>query len=439
LVVISDLHVGSDDEFDIFRSPAKLGLLESFLAHLGRRPAPVELVINGDLVDFLQLRPWDDWSRAAALAKMREIVAGSAGVFRALGEFLGDPRHRLKVLLGNHDVELAYQEVGAVLRDAVLDAAPGAGDRFELIDRRTTYNPRVNGVLIHLEHGNATDPWNSINYTDLFNDAEQQTGGFTYPPGTRFVYQTMNRFKEQLRFVDVLKPEVPSVPLLLLALRPWQAGSSIPEAAVMAARALGNGLLAALRRRVGGAPLGEDTGDEPPSEEKWAGQELARQLAAVIEGPGGEKALPATVAAMAQDLELLLGTEPADEEAAEPTFAPTNLMALRLATCALQSLHRFGAIRLGQSGAPLTARPGDPFSRAAQAALVGEVRVVVFGHTHEALATEFPGGVYVNSGAWANLVRLPAGSQRQAVEKWLRAYPDNPERLQFLGRKGLTF
>src|SRR5262249_2236928 len=220
LAVISDLQGGKNDEFGIFRSAAKPELFASFLAHLRQRPSPVELVINGDLVDFLQLRPWDDWGRAAAVAKMRDIAGASRGVFEALGEFLQDPRHRVKVLLGNHDVELAYPEVGVVLRDAILARATGAGDRFELVDRRVTYNPRVNGVLVHVEHGNASDPWNAINYGPLFHAAEVGTEGIAYPPGTRLVYQTMNGFKEQLRFVDVLKPEVPAVPLLLLALRP---------------------------------------------------------------------------------------------------------------------------------------------------------------------------------------------------------------------------
>jgi UDP-2,3-diacylglucosamine pyrophosphatase LpxH len=395
LAVISDLHVGKNDEFDIFRSETKPGLFASFLAWLRQRSLPVELVVNGDFVDFLQLRPWDDWGRKAALAKMREIVAGSPGVFQVLGEFLRDPRHRVKVLLGNHDVELAYPEVAALVRDAVLAASPEARDRFELVDRRTTYNPCINGVLVHLEHGNACDAWNAIHYGPLFQAAELGTDGFAYPPGTRFVYQTMNRFKEQFRFVDMLKPEVPAVPLLLLALRPEQAALALPEAALMTLRALGNGLLAALRERVAGPQLAVDSVPELSPEECLAA-ESARSL---IEELGGGVASPATVATMADDLELFLAKGLAeDEEAAEPTLGPEAFLA---------------------------AGADDPFARAARSKLCGDVKVVMFGHTHKALTAEFPEGLYVNSGAWANLVRLPSSAEREVILAWLGAIADN--------------
>lgn len=64
-------------------------------------------------------------------------------------------------LLGNHDVELAYPEVGLELMQAIIKDAPEAKDRISLFDKRTTYNPSVNGVLIHIEHGNAGEPWNA--------------------------------------------------------------------------------------------------------------------------------------------------------------------------------------------------------------------------------------------------------------------------------------
>jgi hypothetical protein len=42
----------------------------------------------------------------------------------------------------------------------------------------------------------------------------------------------------------------------------------------------------------------------------------------------------------------------------------------------------------------------------------GDVQIVVFGHTHAALKSEFADNrVYINSGTWANLVGLPSGSK----------------------------
>jgi predicted phosphodiesterase len=128
---------------------------------------------------------------------------------------------------------------------------------------------------------------------------------------------------------------------------------------------------------------------------------------------------------MAQDLELLLGDGLDEAAGKEQVLAARNPMAVRLATSALQSLHRFGAIQLGEPKASLYAQSGDPFSHAAQAALVGDVRIVVFGHTHEALVAEFREGIYVNSGAWANVVRLPASADRKSIVAWLKGIENN--------------
>jgi hypothetical protein len=52
---------------------------------------PIELVINGDFVDFLQLRPWNVYGdRAQGLEKVKQIVSGNARVFTALGKFIQD-------------------------------------------------------------------------------------------------------------------------------------------------------------------------------------------------------------------------------------------------------------------------------------------------------------------------------------------------------------
>src|SRR6185295_11179573 len=135
----------------------------------------------------------------------------------------------ITILMGNHDVELAFPEVWAVLRDAILAGAPAdAGPRLIFVADRTTYRTTINGVLVHVEHGNKDDAWNAINYTQLVDAAETGTSEFAYPPGTKLVYEMMNGVKDELQFVDVLKPEVPAVLLLLMVLRPWKSLQAVP-------------------------------------------------------------------------------------------------------------------------------------------------------------------------------------------------------------------
>jgi hypothetical protein len=73
-----------------------------------------------------------------------------------------------------------------------------------------------------------------------------------------------------------------------------------------------------------------------------------------------------------------------------------------------------------------TASDKDIIAASAKGRLVGDVKVAIFGHTHEALKAEYDDGrVYVNSGAWANLMRLPAATDYSTLLAWTRSLADN--------------
>jgi UDP-2,3-diacylglucosamine pyrophosphatase LpxH len=427
--VISDLHVGIGDKFDIFHSPDKPAAFEGFIEHARAQPAPVELIVNGDVVDFLQVKPWNDYSRSRALDKIQSIAGASADIFKALGGLFQDPRHRITVLLGNHDVELAFPEVWAVLRDAILSDAPAHSDsRLVFVHDRTTYRSTTNGVLVHVEHGNKDDPWNAINYTRLVDDAETGTSEFAYPPGTKFVYETMNGLKNELQFVDVLKPEVPAVILLIMALRPWKSMRSLPSAVRAKLLAVMNGWLSRLRQAVGGPPLGQAPADETNPEEVL-GHDLARGYADYL-GHIRQSLRRAQV----DDLEHFLHSDESEGRTDQPVFAGVlDGIKVRLIAAALWSLARFRARQGTDSEFTTADHPNDLFAVSARGRLKGNVKVAIFGHTHEALKTEFDDGrLYVNSGTWANLVKLPRSMQYGELLDWMRELADNTfERTSF--------
>ena len=122
--VISDLHLGGrppDEQggpaFQLcssYRELADFIRWTSTQSHGGR----LELVINGDFVDFLAedslgAKPWDA-SEDEVVAKLDLIVertrVGGRGPFDALREFSSADR-RVVILLGNHDVELSLPKV----------------------------------------------------------------------------------------------------------------------------------------------------------------------------------------------------------------------------------------------------------------------------------------------------------------------------------------
>lgn len=417
-IIISDLHVGQGDDFDIFSRPrsGKQEMFADFLKYARERSDPVELVINGDFIDFLQLRPWKDLSRATALKKITNIVDKSAPVFDGLGAFLADERHRLKILPGNHDVELAYPEVGKVLRDAILKSAQGAGDRLELFgppdQTRTTYRPTINGVLVQIEHGNEGDPWNSLNYQQLFNDAETKTNEFSYPPGTNFVYDIMNDFKEEFRFVDLLKPEMPSVLLILLALKPFMASLKVPAVAANGLGVAGNSIISMIRRKVTGLPLGPKPAAGVPASD-------ADDLEAFL-----AKTFPESEHPTDWQMDVFLSSQQVPGDEAASLGPRLKKVRLWLVSWALQVLARFQAANQGEEFYNAD-HPHNAAAIGAQKRLEkGEIKLVVFGHTHEALKTEFNEGLYVNSGTWADLISLPRNS-RDAMLSWLDSIAAN--------------
>jgi UDP-2,3-diacylglucosamine pyrophosphatase LpxH len=410
IIIISDLHVGQNDDFDIFAAPGsnKRALLTDFLNHVRAQANPIELVINGDFIDFLQLRPWNDLNRGVALKKIQNIVNKSPSVFTSLGGFLNDSRHRLKILPGNHDVELAYPEVGQVLRDAILESAKGAEERLELFGPkhpRTTYRPEINGVLVQIEHGNEGDPFNSLNYTTLFNDAETGTKNFSYPPGTKLVYDLMNNFKEKLRFVDLLKPEMPAVVLVLLALKPFMAALGMPALAVKGLEAVGNSIVAMLRRKIAGKPLGVKAGAEMSAGDE---DDMEKFLSTTFPGKNHP-----TI----QEMEVFLGGQEG-LGGTDPNLGPKfKRVRLWFLSWALQALTRFQMVNQGDAFFKADHR-NNAAAIGAHSRLQANVKVVVFGHTHEALKAEFAEGIYVNSGTWADLIALPQGGHA-AMLKWL--------------------
>jgi UDP-2,3-diacylglucosamine pyrophosphatase LpxH len=414
-VIISDLHLGKNDDFDIFKADGKEDAFEAFLAHCGKLAGPVELIINGDFVDFLQLKPWDIYKASGkvsiqkqALSKATEIVQESARIFKTLGDFLANPKTRIVVLLGNHDVELAYDDVWAVIQKAILGAS-GDKDRLRFINRATQYNFRVGGVLVHVEHGNIGDPWNEIVYKELFEAAETNSE-FQFPPGTRFVYQVMNEYKEKLYFVDLLKPEVPAVPLLLVRLEPFQSVMKLPQTSLNFMRTLKQDFIGRVRKKAHGGSFAVKERDEPSPEDHIA--EMARLYFEEVDRD-------------ADHLEAFLKDDGSlqDEGPSAPSLGPGWLERIKGA---------FGDAILKRLGRP--AHLGDiSFYQAnhdgrdvelAQERVKGDIQVVVFGHTHSALKREFSDkAVYINSGTWANLIELP--TEAKDFPAWLEQIANN--------------
>jgi UDP-2,3-diacylglucosamine pyrophosphatase LpxH len=440
LFVISDLHLGgraasgADRGFQMMTRPDALA---AFIRGLMTRPiGSVELVIDGDFVDFLaeESETPGEWtplierpSRAAEVLRKiaRDERSSFRQVFVALGELLRAGQ-RLTLLIGNHDLELSYPEVRRELHKAL--GLPAGHGLLYLYDGEAYC---VGDILI--EHGNRYDAFNIVNHDALRRRRSLQSRGqegvrddkFAAPAGSHMVAEVMNPVKAAYPFVDLLKPENQTVIPLLLALEPGYR-SKLGKVAATLAPAIAH-ITDPFRGPDVPIRLAEISGagssvnvelDEPRADpltaalaDAFGSPAEAQEFLARIEtdelaAPVAEVSAGGTLT-FASGLLSLLGAR--KSQALETRF-PALLKALRT----LQNDQTFALDK-----------DTGPFRKAAQrlAERTG-VRCVVFGHTHLARDIDLGNGQrYLNTGTWTNLLRLPQalfGADAQpALQAWV--------------------
>lgn len=424
--VVSDLHLGGASGPDGgrgFRLLTRPDVLAAFIRTLTRPGDGIrnELVINGDFVDFLaERREFEPaWlplrvDPAEALRAFQVLASRptDSQVFDALADFVAAGQE-LTVLLGNHDLELSYPDV----REALLDRIGPA--RFVYDNEALRRGDAV------IEHGNRYDRYNQVDHDALRRARSLMSRGLDHeaaeqliaPPGSRLVARVMNPLKERYAFVDLLKPETGSVIPTLLALEPECREELLGVARALAPAArhgLGEGgqpsFAGDISSRAFGFPqqgrqgLDGDALDDLLRDRLGAGGAAAfRELSQVEQGFSGDISYREQVDRVLGLARLLnpLGSKDRDSR-------------LRPLLDALRSLWSDQSFSREVETDPA-------YLEGAQALVGAGARLVVFGHTHlpKDLMLE-GGGRYINTGTWAERIRLPSGvhdpDERRAIE-----------------------
>ena len=214
-LIVSDLHMGNGKPGDDFVYDKKQ--LLKFLSHQSDTPegrnGEIELIINGDFLEFVQVNPQayarktkDYWcSETESLAKLDCILRGHADIFAALEAFQrsGNGGNRVTLFAGNHDVDLYWDGVQAALRKV-------SGDLN--IELRDVWYKRYRGRL-WISHGHlfpSIDPANGFKHWDdprLQPDADREPRRLEMCPGTLFVVKFVNLLEAEYPFADNLHPE----------------------------------------------------------------------------------------------------------------------------------------------------------------------------------------------------------------------------------------
>lgn len=457
--IISDLHLGGvypetqepeDRGFRICTQGEKVAELVEAVAAKPAGETRVELVINGDMVDFLAEREaappfWRPFIQNQELAanKLTAVAERDRRLFDALGTLL-ENGHRLTVLLGNHDIELVLPKVRRRL-EAILKVQ-GRHD-FQFIHDGEAYV--VGDALI--EHGNRYDSFNVVDQDALRkirsllsrNQTVPDQYAFTPPAGSRMVSEVINPIKEKYRFVDLLKPETGAVVPMLLALEPGYRSILSRVAGIV---------LAASKHKLAGAAMpsfGGDISSEASSDvgavsygsygDDMGGVSFGSDISSGGATPGDplDKVLAEALGEPPQAFLAQLEPEGAAYAAVDiggdiSTFSVIDntlgLMQLLLAKSGGDIARRLPpllkalrALQDDKSFDPAVETASEYLNAALELAK-GGFRYVIFGHTHLAKRVDLGGGAtYLNSGTWADLIQFPAeilsGSQEEALAK----------------------
>lgn len=414
LIVISDTHIGAGgraegNKLEDFISDAEFSRwLGGLRAESERDGIDMELVINGDWIEFLQIpavahfepehpypaAAYSDASESAALQRLEIAYEWHPSLFFSLRDFLhaGSPRRSLTVLFGNHDPELIYPGLQARVREMVgIDS--DASDPVVLGGRSYLKNG------VYIEHGNAyTEPVDRFTDPDLPLDPDDRTR-VEHPVGSRFVTQFFNGLEWERPWVDGVYP-VTTLIFFAIAFEP-----------AYAIRIL-QGLLAAAPDILIG------TAGAPGFVPGPATRALRRQ----IEDPAAASALiqrletdPAFAAAFTVQVQQALieqGMEPAASVVSE-------------AITDLSPPERARAIE--QQYWALLEQAADDKARETGAS------VLLFGHIHARMEKTLPSGaLYLNTGTW-----IWQGDFRQVTDAtWqdLILHPD-----KYANARDLTF
>lgn len=166
-LVLSDLHLGKGrlledgglNSLEEFYFSDKLVEFFQYYSTGAYRDYDVEVVINGDFLNFLQVDYKGHYLTAItetiAVEILKSILVAHSQVFKAMGEFLSKPNRRITYIVGNHDQGMMFQGC----RDA-LDQFIGQPLQYKSI----IYY--VDGI--HIEHGHMHEAANRMDPRKFF-------------------------------------------------------------------------------------------------------------------------------------------------------------------------------------------------------------------------------------------------------------------------------
>ena len=211
ILVISDLHLsagkmikGKRNLLEDFHYDNELIDFLKYYAEGDYKDLPVELVINGDFLDFLAVpyvEFYDDefWSEKAALAKLKMVMAAHKGVMEALKQFIAHPEKNIVYIIGNHDAEFVFDS----LKEEFLAYFGEDSIRISLSNSVTTHIP-TKGVSI--QHGHQYERAHDFDQENAVIETLNAEKYFIPPWGSYYVTNVINKYKQERSYINGVRP-----------------------------------------------------------------------------------------------------------------------------------------------------------------------------------------------------------------------------------------
>ena len=170
-------------------------------------PVNVELVINGDFLDFLNVPYLGEFEEGItediALKKCEAILNAHPKVMGALKRFASKANKNISYLIGNHDAELFFEKV----RERITKEWDPEGEYPSAKVKLIADTDRIRyDEGLEIRHGNQFELSNQLDFEKPFMELKNGTRVLNIPWGSIYVLKIINRMKWERTNLDKIRP-----------------------------------------------------------------------------------------------------------------------------------------------------------------------------------------------------------------------------------------
>ncbi len=204
-IVVSDLHLGVGrtlengqiNSLEEFYFDEKFAEFLHYYSTGKYSDCEIELVMNGDIFNFLQIDFRGHYltviTEPISLEIMKRIVAGHPVFFDALKKFLSHPDRTLTYIVGNHDQAMLWPATRAYLNEVV---------------ETTVHFKNIVYFFegVHIEHGHMHEAANRLDPRKFFLKKNLPEPILNLPFGSHFFVEFVLKIKQHYPHVDKIRP-----------------------------------------------------------------------------------------------------------------------------------------------------------------------------------------------------------------------------------------